>query len=126
MKHRTSWVINLSLLFTVVLLAWSWTRSHDYLAAPKGVKVVDLTDHSVAIEWRAVENATHYRVSFESTDKSGGGVRSDNHYYYDMLDPGTTYHFKVRAEDETRTRPVDGGYYPLYSDWTELNFTTPI
>ena len=95
------------------------------LDAPKNVKIVELTDHSVTIEWQAVQNATKYRWNCDGPDQSIGGVCPDPHKSLDVLRPGTTYHFQVRAEDNTRTMPADGGPYPFFSDWTELDFTTP-
>lgn len=125
MNHFVSKAILSSLLFWGFLLVGSCNKSDADLAAPKDVKIIELTDHSVTIEWQAVKNATHYRWNCDSSDQSTGGLRPDTKFSFDRLKPGTPYHFKVRAEDNTRTRPVDGGDYPFYSDWTELDFTTP-
>lgn len=95
------------------------------LDAPKEVKIIELTDHSVTIEWQAVQNATGYRWNCDASDQFIGGVSSDCHISSDVLRPGTTYHFQVRAEDNTRNCPDEIIPYPLFSDWTELDFTTP-
>ena len=125
MNHFVSKAILSSLLFWGFLLVGSCNKSDADLAAPKDVKIIELTDHSVTIEWQAVKNATHYRWNCDSSDQSTGGLRPDTQFSFDKLTPGTSYHFKVRAEDNTRTRPAEGGDYPFYSDWTELDFTTP-
>lgn len=125
MNHIVPKAIIFPLLIGGFLLAGSCTKLNAGLAAPKDVKIIELTDHSVTIEWQAVKNATHYRWNCDSFDQSAGGVRPDNHLSFDKLTHGTSYHFKVRAEDDTRTRPAKGGDYPFYSDWTELHFTTP-
>ena len=125
MNHIVPKAIIFPLLIGGFLLAGSCTKSNADLAAPKDVKIIELTDHSVTIEWQAVKNATHYRWNCDSSDQSTGGLRPDTKFSFDRLKPGTPYHFKVRAEDNTRTRPVEGGDYPFYSDWTELDFTTP-
>ena len=125
MNHIVSRAIISPLLLLGLLLAGSCTKSDVDLAAPKDVKIIELTNHTVAIEWRAVKDATHYRWDCDASDHSSGGVCPDSHLSLDILKPGTSYHFKVRAEDHTRTRPVPGGDYPFFSDWTELDFTTP-
>lgn len=125
MKNLVSKVYVTSLLLGGLLLAWSCSKTEQDLAAPKDVKIIELTDHSVTIEWQSVKKATNYRWGCDSFDLSAGGIHPNNHLSIDMLTPGTSYHFKVRAEDDTRTRPVVGGDYPFYSDWTELDFTTP-
>ena len=102
-----------------------FSESSPSPASPENLVILELTDHSFTIEWQAVKNATHYRWNCDSSDQSTGGLRPDTRFSFDRLKPGTPYHFKVRAEDNTRTRPVDGGDYPFYSDWTELDFTTP-
>lgn len=113
MNHIVPKAIIFPLLIGGFLLAGSCTKSNADLAAPKDVKIVDLTGHSVTIEWHAVKNATKYRWDCFSSDQSAGGVCPETHFSFDKLTPGTFYHFKVRAEDDTRTRPADGGYYPL-------------
>ncbi|MBR6457697.1 MAG: fibronectin type III domain-containing protein [Bacteroidales bacterium] len=113
------------ILLCTILIAGGCTKSDDGLAAPKGVKIVELTEHSVTIEWKAVKNATHYRWDLDSSDLSSGGSLPDTHFSTEILKPGTLYHFKVRAEDNTRTIPADGGDYPFTSAWTKLDFTTP-
>lgn len=125
MKNLVPKVLVASLLLYGLLSAWSCSKWGQDLAAPEDVRIIALTDHSVTIEWQSVKNATHYRWDCDSYDLSAGGVHPDNHLSLDILKPGTSYHFKVRAEDNTRTRPADGGDYPLYSDWTELDFSTP-
>ena len=95
------------------------------LDPPENLVILELTDHSFTIEWQAVKNATHYRWDCDSSNQSAGGRRQDTKVSLDFLTPGTIYHFKVRAEDDTRTRPALGGDYPFYSDWTEMYFTTP-
>ena len=128
MKHLVSRITMSSLLlFGLILLAGGCTKAEveEDLAAPTEIRIVELTSHSVTVVWQAVEHATYYRWNCDSSNQSNGGCRPDTQLSFDTLLPGTSYHFKVRAEDNTRTFPVEGGYYPLYSDWTELHFTTP-
>ena len=130
MNHIVSRVFVTTLLLCGLLSVWSCAESGadidtEDLAVPTDVKIIELTDHSVTIEWQAVKRATQYRWDCDSADQDIGGCCPGPHLSIDLLKPGSSYHFRVRAEDMTRSHPADGGPYPLFSDWTELDFTTP-
>ena len=85
MNHIISKAILSSLLLWGLLWAASCTKSDVDLAAPKDVKIIELTDHSVTIQWQAVKNATHYRWHCDSSDQSAGGCRPYTQFSYDDL-----------------------------------------
>lgn len=83
--------------------------------APSGLKITELNDDSVSLQWEYVKAATVYRWEMTAVDYSRSGMVSGNHLSTDGLSPAVTYHFKIRSEDEVNGR---------ISEWTELEFTT--
>lgn len=110
-----------------LLLTAGCGEKDDYLAPPTGLKLVELTPNSATFEWETVKEATNYTWSCDGQDLSAGGLCPPNDPSVTVihLTPGSSYHFWVRAEDKNRSKPADGGMYPLCSEPVVYDFTTP-
>ena len=124
MKHLLT---GLAVSLCIIIAAGCSEKHDDFLASPTGLQLVELTSSSATFKWKAVEKATRYRWSCDGKDLSSGGLRPLNEpsVTVNRLTPGTSYHFWVRAEDKNRSKPAEGGMYPLCSEPVVYDFTTP-
>lgn len=123
-NKATGFVLFFLVVIPFVSFVLSCDNAPDVLLPPAAVSASDgeFTD-KIELQWNAVENADEYLI-YKSSSETGiyGKIATTTNNTYDItndIDPGTTYWFKVKAENNNGISDfsaADSGYARTTSD----------